>query len=69
MTFKAYLATRRYSADPTGDLARLASADSFPDISTIEELKDYVFAYHGSGPLSDAVPSLWKAYHIAARKH
>lgn len=68
MTFKEYLAIRRSSADSTGDLARLACADSFPDVSTIEELRAYVTAKHGSGPLSDAVPGLWKAYQLAARK-
>ncbi|MEX1236064.1 MAG: hypothetical protein WEB56_13860 [Roseovarius sp.] len=68
MTFKAYLAARKRTADSAGDIARLASADSFPDVSTSEDLQAYIIAHYGSGPLSDAVPGLWEAYETAKKK-
>ncbi len=67
MSFKNYLAARKSTADPEGDLARLASAESFPEISTVEDLEAYVTARYGPGSLSDAVPKLWKAYEAWAK--
>ncbi len=69
MSFKEYLARRKPSADAEGDLARLASADTFPDVSTAEDLEACIIARHGSGPLRDAASSLWKSYEIAKKRH
>ncbi len=72
MTFKEYLSARKSARKPSpdaeGDVARLASADDFPDFSTAEDLQAHIIARHGRGPLSDAVPSLWRAYEIAKKK-
>ncbi len=69
MTFKEYIAARKPTSDSAGDLARLASWDSFPDMSTVKELEAYVIAHFGTGSLSDAVPDLWKTYASAAKRH
>lgn len=69
MTFREYIAIRRFSDSPQGDFVQDARGDStFPDVGTWAELETYLTSKGAIEAAIDAARSVWNGYEAAQKR-